>query len=482
MAVCEYCRSTLVKDADSVKDIGKMSTVLEDYTPLQLNTSGQWKGQGFELVGRIQLRYESGLWNEWYLLFDDGSDGWLADASGQYMLTRRALTDQAATALQPRFEALHPGSNLGFAKRNWVASDVRTAHCTGGEGELPFTAGAGWTAQVADFRDAGSFLTLDYADGYPPAAYVGELVTLEQLKLQLQRNADDIDRSADRYLGKAMPLACPACGSPIAYRAGIANYVVCGNCHSQIDCTESTAVVLKKQSELKAIKSSLKPGESGRIGGQPWTVLGLMQCTDDDKDEPSTWIEYLLFNEEQGLLWLIEQDDGWDRVKVLDEWPRLSSATVATWHGGNFRKGFEYRSRVLYVAGTFNWRVHVGDSTLLTEFGESGLRLTRETSNTEIVWTRSTRIPRAQVAQWFKDNEALAVARPEAASGKPNAGDLVFCRKAALWYSIALGLLSMPMLEETGSGWLVVGFQILLLWGPLLLMDPKWLLDLAKED
>ena len=56
MVVCEFCHSTLLKDADTVKDIGKMSTVLEDYTPLQIHTSGQWDGQGFTLVGRIQLR------------------------------------------------------------------------------------------------------------------------------------------------------------------------------------------------------------------------------------------------------------------------------------------------------------------------------------------------------------------------------------------------------------------------------------------
>lgn len=475
MAVCEYCRSTLVKDADSVKDIGKMSAVLEDYTPLQLNTSGQWQGQGFALVGRIQLRYESGLWNEWYLLFDDGGDGWLADASGQYMLTRRAPAEQAAAL--PKFESLRPGSGLDFDKRNWIAGDVRTARCTGGEGELPFTAGQGWVAQVADFRDASSFLTLDYADGYPPAVYVGELLTLGQLKLQLQRSADDISRSADRYQGKAMPLACPACGSPITYRAGIANYVVCNSCHSEVDCTESTAVVLRKQSELAAFKSSLKPGDSGNIGGQPWTVLGLLQCTDDDQDEPSTWIEYLLFNEEQGLLWLIEQDDGWDRVKVLDEWPRMSSATVATWQSGNFRKGFEYRSRVLYAAGTFNWRVHVGDSTLLTEFGEPGLRLTRETSDTEIVWTRSSRITRAQVARWFKDNKALAlvVAQPEATSGKSRSdSDLVFCRQAAKWYVIILGILNVPIALAKNDGWLAIIFAILLLWAPLWLLGRWW--------
>src|SRR5204862_1942155 len=87
MAVCEYCRSTLLKDAESVKDIGKMSEVLEDYSPIQINTSGTFQGQNFTVVGRIQLRYDAGFWNEWYVLFDHGASAWLSDASGQYVFT-----------------------------------------------------------------------------------------------------------------------------------------------------------------------------------------------------------------------------------------------------------------------------------------------------------------------------------------------------------------------------------------------------------
>jgi hypothetical protein len=39
------------------------------------------------VVGRIQLRYSAGIWNEWYLLFDDGATGWLGDSSGMYTIT-----------------------------------------------------------------------------------------------------------------------------------------------------------------------------------------------------------------------------------------------------------------------------------------------------------------------------------------------------------------------------------------------------------
>lgn len=87
MAVCGFCKSTLLRDGETLKDIGKMSAVLEDYARVQIGTSGRYQGRAFTVVGRIQLRYDAGFWNEWYALFDDGSDGWLAEASGQVTMT-----------------------------------------------------------------------------------------------------------------------------------------------------------------------------------------------------------------------------------------------------------------------------------------------------------------------------------------------------------------------------------------------------------
>lgn len=472
MAVCEYCHSTLLREADQVRDIGKMSAVLEDYTPLQINTSGVWQGQGFSLVGRIQLRYDAGLWNEWYLLFDDGTDGWLADASGQYMLTRQVPDEEAKKASvskAPTFDHLRPGEALFFGNLRYIASDVRVARCTGGEGELPFKVGSGWTAQVADFRESSKFLTLDYADGYPPAVYKGEAVLLPQLKAQFLRESDAISRTADRYRGKAVPLSCPNCGSPISWRPGVANFVVCGSCHSEVDCTTSTAIVLEKHAEIEALKTSLTPGEIGNIDGKPYAVLGLLQCIDDDEDEASTWVEYLLFNEQAGFMWLVEQDAGWDRVQVLDVWPDTAQSSVAVLMGQKYQKGYAYRSTVLYAAGTFNWRVQAGDVTHLTEFGPPARRLTREATATEIVWTRSTTVSRTQLAQWFKGNKALAEASrlPEQKRDAPAGGDLAYCRRIAWGTVLVMWLLNAPMAFFGRGNFTGLVLGTLLLWLPL---------------
>ena len=73
----------------------------------------------FDVIGRIQMRFEDGFWNEWYLWFEDGSDGWLSDASGQYAVTRRrsAKTRKAL----PAFADIRPGLEINLDGQRFVA-------------------------------------------------------------------------------------------------------------------------------------------------------------------------------------------------------------------------------------------------------------------------------------------------------------------------------------------------------------------------
>jgi Domain of unknown function (DUF4178) len=81
-AVCSFCRSTVVRDGDTLSRIGKMAEVFEDYSPLQLMASGRIEGRAFTLVGRLQYKGETGNWTEWVAVFDDTSQGVLAEDNG----------------------------------------------------------------------------------------------------------------------------------------------------------------------------------------------------------------------------------------------------------------------------------------------------------------------------------------------------------------------------------------------------------------
>ena len=105
MAVCSFCRGTVLRDGASAENMGKLSEILDDYSPIQLGTTGAWKAKQFAVIGRLRLKYGDGAWNEWSIEFQDGTLGWLSDASGQFIVTRDLSGDQ-----RPRddgAEALH---------------------------------------------------------------------------------------------------------------------------------------------------------------------------------------------------------------------------------------------------------------------------------------------------------------------------------------------------------------------------------------
>jgi hypothetical protein len=95
------------------------------------------------VIGRVRWGWTDGSWNEWLLLFNDGSHGWLGEAMGQYMLTReRPIGDIQANV--PR--AIIAGENVPVGTETemdgdpFVVADARDATCIASEGELPFTA------------------------------------------------------------------------------------------------------------------------------------------------------------------------------------------------------------------------------------------------------------------------------------------------------------------------------------------------------
>jgi hypothetical protein len=460
MAVCEYCKTTVLKDADAVKDLGKMSSVLEDYSPIQIGTTGTHGGRPFTVVGRIQLRYAAGTWNEWYLLFDDASTSWLGDSSGLYTLTAQRKVGGEL----PGWSELAVGRVYTVAGERYTAAEVRNAECVGGQGELPFRVGAGYRAQVADLRNRAAFLTLDYSDGPRPLVFTGVAVTLAELKCQLLRDDEQIKASAGKYRGKLEALDCPSCGGAIQYLPGVAANLVCPSCQSQIDAAGPQALVLAAGARVAAVPSSLELGAQAKIKKQTYQVTGMMRRVDD---EGSEWTEYLLYNPRGGFFWLVETDEGWSRASVMPEWPAWASTQAPTvlLDKTEFTKLYEYGSKVVFAAGAFNWRVSVGDSTRVVEFKKGPIRLAAEISAGEMTWSRSTPVAFDQMKAWFgaKFTGRLPGSPP------PPAARYRTSAKGFIIFMLVLN--AVPLLLEFSRTW---HYNLIAL---VAIMFPAWLLD-----
>ena len=160
LAACAYCRSLVMRQDLKVENLGKIAELQPDGSPLQLGVRGEYNKIGFSVLGRIQMRYPEGYWNEWYLGFDDGRQGWLGEAQGLYALS--FLTKIKAPL--PDYEKLELGQTISIEGADYTVRDKRLAEYISLEGELPFRVPIGEKCPVADL--AGSeydFATIDYS-------------------------------------------------------------------------------------------------------------------------------------------------------------------------------------------------------------------------------------------------------------------------------------------------------------------------------
>ncbi|MFO0632343.1 MAG: DUF4178 domain-containing protein [Nannocystaceae bacterium] len=182
--VCEYCGSTIVRDGVDIALVGKVSALVDNGSPVLLGSRGRHRGVPFEIIGRLQVEYGRGHWNEWFLAFADGGTGWLSDALGQFAVTQPRARP---LPLNAPFGAIAVGMVLAFDGATLTVVDRRAAQYCGSEGQLPMAATPSCTYYAVDLRGAaGEFVTLDWGESpeHPsPQQYVGTNTTLAQLGL-----------------------------------------------------------------------------------------------------------------------------------------------------------------------------------------------------------------------------------------------------------------------------------------------------------
>lgn len=179
LAVCPSCASQLFRKDLDLEVLGKAAALIEDGSVVQVGTEGRWKGVPFVAAGRLQMRFDDGLWNEWFLLFDNQDQGWLGEAQGTYAVSFRREPDKPL----PAFASLAVGQRLVLMGQNFEVADLRTAAYLSAQGELPFRPPLGEEAPLADLSaEGGGFATLDYSEE-KPLLFLGRYAKAEDLAL-----------------------------------------------------------------------------------------------------------------------------------------------------------------------------------------------------------------------------------------------------------------------------------------------------------
>ncbi|HHG83412.1 MAG TPA: DUF4178 domain-containing protein [Bacteroidetes bacterium] len=187
---CTSCRSMIVRHDMDLEKLGEVSELLNDMSPLQVGSSGTFQGVGFTLLGRIKLVYDRGMWSEWYAIFDNGHEGWLAEAQGFYMVSFPLKDFQA-----PGYQAIQIGSALEIAGISFQADDIQKVTYAASEGELPFVFKPDFQAISIDFRsNKGDFASILYGpEG--PEVYLGRYQGFDKFEFKNLKKIDGWSRT-----------------------------------------------------------------------------------------------------------------------------------------------------------------------------------------------------------------------------------------------------------------------------------------------
>jgi hypothetical protein len=395
VVICNYCRSVVARTDRGPELHGVVAALIDTGSPLRIGATGSYRGIGFRITGRTQMRHQAGgLWDEWYAAFDDGRWGWLAEAQGRFYITFKVAADV------PPLASLQLGERLSGVQ-NLVVAEIGEAELLSGEGELPWVPEPGGRYAYADLTGADQrFATIDYSEE-PPAVFAGAELTLAELGLA--------DLSPRRSRIGAAALNCSKCGGALELRTpDETERIWCPNCGAGHDIAEGKLRYFKTL-KRKKVEPVIPLGATGTIDGDAYVVSGFMQRS-VTFDQEYFWTEYLLHNTQKGFRWLVHSDDHWSFVTPLRPGEVDDGALAGAvafnvgYDGKRYRLFQDAAAQVTYVVGEFYWKVAQGELVNTADYVAPPFGISKEVTTSgakEVSYSHSRYLTPAEVEKAF---------------------------------------------------------------------------------
>lgn len=400
--VCEYCKSSSWRTDVDLQLVGKVANVAEIDTPFALGARGEIGGIPWMIVGLVQLDHGRGPWNEWCLSMGDGSWAWLAEAQGEYIITKELDEDVNA----PNYDHLDLGENIRLGDAGLFSVVERgEGIVTTALGEIPVKLQIGGKFRYADLRGAGTrFATMDFgASEVYEIIYIGNIYSLNELGFD-SASAPRKDRpriAAERF-------ACPNCAASIEIRDTTNTVRVgCASCGALLD-PRSESIVHLKTAEYIYNLPSLPIGTKGTLFGAEYEVYAYLVRSVKSDGIRYPWNEYLLKRGDGAWRWLVESSGHWSFVEPANPAKIHNNPGGVDYEGRRYRR-FNVGSAFLeYVVGELYWEAQVGDRVTTKDYISPPNMVSTERDEKEIVASFGTYMTPEEIAAAFKLKKALA--------------------------------------------------------------------------
>jgi hypothetical protein len=381
VSICVHCRSAIARSDASLEWLGQVPDLVATDTRLAIGASGRIQGDAFAVLGRARLSEGRAEWDEWYVVWSDGDFGWLAEAQGRLIVTRRV--DLASIAALPPLERLTPGMRLQIEGLGELAIEqVGRATLVSAQGELPFTPQFDASYRFVDASlPGGGYVTLDYGSGDERLeVFAGHELSYEDAGMP------ELAPGAGDKTARGQALECPSCGAPLSLKAADTKSVVCPSCRGLCDVRKG------KLALIAMVKSRATPalplGAQGTLLGQQLEVIGWLRrgCTVDGVSYH--WSEYLLHGK-SGYRWLSESAGHWTFLQPLPAASVKRPGERRIHVGSRTYKHFQRSDEVRYEAiqGEFYWELHHGEHARTDDYVAPPYICCREIQEGEEQWT-----------------------------------------------------------------------------------------------
>ncbi len=306
--VCACGKVLRLKESGSLA-ITDLETVSNSTSFIAPGASGTLNGKKFNITGRFILKGKNWIFNYWTIVFENGETSYLGEGYGTYTILKTGDIMPALNSFKINLLKLNDSTTLQKDEQFFLVrknSDV--AMKIEGEVFLPETMPA---INILDlFSEKGNFITV--------IEFVRDVIRYYDTEFV---NFPDLHITGLKTTNTTKTFVCLHCYKTLPVKANpFTISISCKHCGTHHFLDEATEMLKETGRNKIDILPDIEIGSIGTIKGNSFEVIGYSLKEENNADS-AQWREYVLFNREEGFVFLSEYEGNWIYLKEVDRPP-----------------------------------------------------------------------------------------------------------------------------------------------------------------